>query len=70
MSPIAYRCPGCGAQLERRGTLFLCANDGAHPRDRTTRAYHAGSNGRLVPASRAATPAWRAAVARLAGEPE
>lgn len=70
VSPNAYRCPGCGAQLERRGTLLLCANERAHPQDRTTRAYSAGRHGRLVPASRAATPAWRATVAWLTGEPE
>ncbi|GEL75449.1 hypothetical protein MVI01_72330 [Myxococcus virescens] len=70
VSTTTYRCPGCGAQLERRGTLLLCVNDGAHPQDRSTRAYHAGRHGRLVPASQAAAPAWRAAVARLTGEPE
>ncbi|WP_140875327.1 hypothetical protein [Myxococcus xanthus] len=70
VSPTAYRCPGCGAQLERRGTLLLCANDRAHSRDRTTRAYSPGRHGRLVPASRAATPSWCAAVARLTGESE
>ncbi|WP_143043117.1 hypothetical protein [Myxococcus virescens] len=70
MSPTAYRCPGCGAQFERRGTLLLCANERAHPQDRTTRAYHVGRHGRLVPASRSAMPTWRAAVARLTGEPE
>ncbi|UAW08080.1 hypothetical protein Mx4_p81 [Myxococcus phage Mx4] len=70
VSPTAYRCPGCGAQLERRGTLLRCTNERAHPGDRSTRAYQPGRHGRLVPASRAATPAWRAAVARLTGEPE